>query len=110
MGKIVTNLVIILAFVTVAFAGYYIFIQQGESFLDFNSNDQTMQNMLNNTQVFILRRQELDRVEFATAVNIFDDAQFRSLRSFSTPIQDRQVGRDNPFDAAVVPSKPSSSF
>jgi len=103
MGKIITNLVVILGLITVAFAGYYIFIQQGEAALDFNSNDQTMQNMLNNTQVFIERRQALDRVNLTAAVSIFDDAQFRSLRSFSTPIQERPIGRNNPFDTALVP-------
>jgi hypothetical protein len=110
MGKIVTNLVVILGFITVAFGGYYMFIQQEGSVLDFNSNDQIMQNMLNNTQVFISRRQELDRVELATAIAFFDNPQFRSLRSFSAPIQDRPVGRTNPFDTAIIPSNTNSNF
>jgi len=110
MGKIITNLVVILGFITIAFAGYYLFVQQGDSGLGFKSNEQTMQNMLNNTQVFISRRQALDRVDLATAVNIFEDPQFRSLRSFSTPIQDRPISRENPFDTAVVPSNSSTSF
>lgn len=110
MGKIITNLVIILGFATVAFAGYYIFIQQGNSVLDFDSNDQTMQNMLNNTQVFISRRQELDRVNLSSAVRIFDDAAFRSLRSFSTPVQERPVGRENPFNSVVAPSNVNNSI
>jgi hypothetical protein len=104
MGKIVTNLVIILGFITVAFAGYYIFIQQGGSVLEFSSNEQTMQNMLNNTQVFIDRRQALSKIDLAGGIAFFDDAQFRSLRSFSTPIEDRPVGRDNPFAEPVVPN------
>ena len=110
MGKIITNLVIILGFITVAFAGYYIFIQQNDSALNFNSNEQTMQNMLNNTQVFIARRQTLDKVELANAVSFFDDARFRSLRSFSTPILERPIGRENPFSAPVVPDKEVVTF
>jgi len=110
MGKIITNLVIVLGVITVAFAGYYVFIQQGESGLGFNSNEQTMQNMLNNTQVFITRRQALDRVDLNTAVGIFEDAQFRSLRSFSTPIQERPVGRENPFDTAALPNNTNPAF
>jgi uncharacterized protein YneF (UPF0154 family) len=110
MGKIITNLVIILGFITIAFAGYYIFIQQGESALDYNSNEQTMQNMLNNTQVFISRRQALDRVDLNSAVAIFDDAQFRSLRSFATPVQERPVGRENPFATPVVPNNFNNTF
>lgn len=104
MGKIITNLTVVLGFITVAFAGYYIFIQQGGSALEFNSNELTKQNMLNNTQVFIARRQALDEVDLATSVELFEDARFRSLRSFSTPIPERQVGRSNPFDTAVVPT------
>ena len=110
MGKIVTNLVIILGFATVAFAGYYIFIQQGDSVLDFNSNVQTMQNMLNNTQVFISRRQELDKVDLSSTISIFDDANFRSLRSFSTPVRERPVGRQNPFDTAVTPGNVNNAI
>jgi len=110
MGKIITNLVIVLGVITVAFAGYYVFIQQGESGLGFNSNEQNMQNMLNNTQVFITRRQALDRVNLNKAVGIFEDAQFRSLRSFSTPVQERPVGRENPFDTAILPSNTNPAF
>lgn len=110
MGKIITNLVIILGFITVAFAGYYVFIQQNGSALEFSSNKQTMQNMLNNTQVFIARRQALDKIELATAARLFDDPRFRSLRSFSTPIKERPVGRDNPFETAVVPSNVGDTF
>jgi len=110
MEKIIKNLVIILGFITVAFAGYYVFVQQNGSALEFNSNEQTMQNMLNNTQVFIARRQALDKVELASAIVFFDDVRFRSLRSFSTPIQDRPVGRENPFDTAVVPLEGGVSF
>lgn len=110
MGKIITNLVIILGFITVAFAGYYVFIQKNGSALEFNSNEQTMQNMLNNTQVFIARRQALDRVELESAIAIFDDSRFRSLRSFSTPIADRPIGRENPFDTAAVSSNDALTF
>jgi len=104
MGKIITNLVIILGFITVAFVGYYIFVQQNGTVLEFSSNEQTMQNMLNNTQVFISRRQALDKVELTSALSFFDDERFRSLRSFSTPIEDRPVGRENPFETAIVPN------
>jgi len=110
MGKIITNLVIVLGLTTVGVAGYYIFIQQGESVLDFSSNDQTMQNMLTDTQVFISRRQELDKVNLDSNVSIFDDVQFRSLRSFSSPVQERPVGRNNPFDAAVSSINANSDF
>jgi hypothetical protein len=104
MGKIITNLVIVLGLITVAAGGYYVFIQKEDSVLNFSSNDQTMQNMLNNTQVFISRRQELNKVNMSENISIFDDAQFRSLRSFSSAVQERPVGRNNPFGTPVVPS------
>jgi hypothetical protein len=102
MGKIITNLVIVLGFITIAFAGYYMLVQQGESGLGFNSSEQLMQNMLSNTQMFISRRQALDRVDLIRSVGIFEDSQFRSLRSFSTDIEERPIGRENPFDPAVL--------
>ena len=110
MGKIITNVVIILGVITMAFAGYYLFIQQGDSLFAPNSNEQTMENMLNNTQEFISHRQELDRVNLISAIVIFDDERFRSLRSFSTPIQDRPIGRENPFEPAVVPDNVSTDI
>jgi hypothetical protein len=105
MGKIATNLIVVLGFITVAFAGYYVFIQQEGTSLSFNSNEQTMENMLSNTRVFIEHRQFLSKINLNTSVAFFDDARFRALRSFSTPIKDRQVGRENPFETAVVPSE-----
>lgn len=102
MGKTATNLSIILGLITVAFAGYYMYTQQASSGLMFDDNQQTMQNMLNNTRIFIQHRQALDSVKMD--ISFFEDERFQSLRSFSTPIQEQPIGRPDPF--ADVQSAP----
>ena len=94
MGKTATNISIILGVITIAFGGYYLY-SQFFSKAEFNVNNQTMQNMLNNTRVFIERREVLDQIEFNVA--FFEDERFRSLESYTTPIEDKPIGRPNPF-------------
>lgn len=95
MGKTATNISIVLGLITVAFAGYYMYTQRSAATLSFESNTQSVQNMLNNTRVFIERRQALDRVSLD--LSFFEDPRFQSLRSYSTPIEERPIGRDDPF-------------
>lgn len=95
MGKTATNLSLILGLITVAFAGYYMYTQRDSTVLSFDSNAQTMEDMLNNTRVFIERRQTLDKINLN--LQFFDDPRLLSLRSFSTPVTERPVGRPNPF-------------
>lgn len=100
MSKTTQNLIVVLGLITIAFAGYYIYTQQSTSLVSFESNEQVMQNMLNNTRVFIERRQTLDQVQMD--LSLFEDDRFESLRSFRTPIEERPVGRPDPFaDPAV---------
>lgn len=95
MGKSATNISIVLGLITVAFAGYYIYTQQAPSGLSFDENQQTMQNMLNNTRVFMQHRAALSNVKMD--ISFFEDERFQSLRSFSTPIQEQPIGRPDPF-------------
>lgn len=95
MGKTATNLVIVLGLITVAFAGYYMYTQQATNGIGFNANDETLQNMLTRTSAFTAYRQELDAVQMD--MSLFEDERFRSLREFSTPIQEQPIGRPNPF-------------
>lgn len=78
-----------------AFAGYYLYGQRESIVLNTESNDVLLQNMLSNTEIFIVRSQELDRMDLDTAV--LEDSYFLSLRSFSKPLKDSPVGRKNPF-------------
>tara|TARA_B100000508_G_scaffold138723_1_gene135366 strand:- start:10188 stop:10508 length:321 start_codon:yes stop_codon:yes gene_type:complete len=100
MSKTAKNLSIVLGLVTVAFAGYYLYAQQSVSVLQFSSNDQTMQNMLNNTRVFIEHRRQLDSVTMD--LSLLEDERFLSLRSYTTPIQERPIGRPDPFAPAAT--------
>lgn len=100
MGKTATNLVVILGLITVAFAGYYIYTKQLSSSLSFDSNDQAVQDMLVNTQAFIGYGKTLREVNLE--LDFFDDEKFRSLRSYSTQIQERDIGRRDPFADPVI--------
>lgn len=95
MSKTTQNLIVVLGLVTIVFAGYYIYTQQAVTIGGSSENQEVMQNMLNNTRVFIERRQKLDQVELDIA--FFEDPRFQSLRSFRTPIEERPVGRPDPF-------------
>ena len=97
MGKTATNIAVVLGLITVAFAGYYMYTQKASTGLDFASNEQTMQAMLNNTHVFMEHRQTLDKVKLD--IGFFEDERLLSLRSFSTPLEDHPIGRPNPFAA-----------
>lgn len=99
MGKSVKNFAIILGLLTVAFAGYYFYGQRAAT-TDFTANEQTMQDMLNNTRVFIGYGQQLSRIRLD--ISFFEDERFLSLQSFDTPIQPRPIGRPDPF-AEVSP-------
>ena len=100
MGKTATNLAVVLGLITVAFAAYYIYTQEGSSLVDDEQNRQTMQNMLQKTQAFIGYGQTLKTVDLD--VNIFEDERFNSFRSYTTPIQERPIGRTDPFDDPVI--------
>ncbi len=95
MSKSVTNLVVILGLITVAFAGYYLYTQNAANFIPVEEDTAVMENMLRNTQVFIGYGSTLNRVNFNIA--LFEDDRFRSLRSYTTKIQDRPIGRPDPF-------------
>lgn len=100
MGTTAKNLVIILGLITVAFAGYFMFMQQDATTLSFDTNDQVMQNMLTNSQLFIERRQQLEQVVLDTS--FFADPRFTSFETYNTDIIEQPIGRSDPF-ATVTP-------
>ncbi len=87
------NIFIILGIATLAFAGYYFVTQRavGEPELSSSSLDV----MLESTQSFIEYRQTLDQITFD--FEIFEDERFRTLRSYSDPVEPKPEGRQNPF-------------
>ena len=95
MGDSAKNIAIILGIITIGIGGYWLYSQQVASVPDFASTEKTMQNMLNRTQVFIERRQQLEQV--ALDISFFQNESFQSLTSYSTDISSYSVGRTNPF-------------
>lgn len=75
------------------------FMQQSATTLSFDANEDVLRNMQANSQLFIQRRQELSTVKMDTT--FFEDDRFLSLQKYTTPIEPRPVGRDNPFQTIV---------
>ena len=75
------------------------FMQQSATTLSFDANEDVLRNMQANSQLFIQRRQELSAIKMD--VTFFTDDRFLSLQKYTTPIQPRPVGRDNPFQTIV---------
>lgn len=93
MSNLTKNLVTILGLVTVVFAGFYFYAQKDA--LDTGVDDLAVQEMLVSTEVFIVRSQELDEMDFD--LSVFENERFKTLRSFTSPIQEQSVGRTDPF-------------
>lgn len=95
MGKIATNIVIVLGIVTIVYAGYYFYTQGAFTSTSFEVNEQTKKDMLNRTQVFIEHETVLNNLTFD--FSLFEDERFLSLKSYSTPLKISPVGRPDPF-------------
>lgn len=99
MTPLAKNLLIVLGVFTVGYAGYFLYTQQSSMTLSGDSeNDAVYINILANTDVFIVRSQELSSIDLDLAA--LDDARFRSLRRFTGDVEEQPVGRDNPFAEA----------
>jgi hypothetical protein len=105
MGKSTTNIIVILGFITIAFAGYYLYGQKYQV-LATSANTEATQEMLRNAQIFIGHRETLSKVKLDIA--FFEDARLQSLDSYTTPVKEQPVGRANPFSGATIRTTPSS--
>jgi hypothetical protein len=108
MGKTSKNLAFVLGLATLAFGGYYAFTQFGQS-TSFSTNEQNMQNMLNNTRVFIERGEILNRMQLGKNIAILEDERFNSLQNYSTPIIAQPISRPDPFAPANQTSNINSA-
>jgi hypothetical protein len=95
MSPTTKNIAGTLLALTLAFAGYYMYAQNGDISTGVDTELMT-QEMLTNTRVFIERRAVLDKTQVDT--EIFSDPVFRSYRTFSTPVPEEKTGRENPFN------------
>lgn len=105
MSNVAKNIVTILGVLTIAYAGYYLFVQTAnETAIESSSLDQ----MLANTQVFIARSQELDQMNFD--LSVFENTRFRTLRTFTEPVLSEPVGKSDPFkEGTNSPTEDSST-
>jgi hypothetical protein len=102
MSSTMKNITVSLVVITLAFGGYYVYTQKGDSELGEDQMSLT-QEMLVNTQVFIERRNILDKVTIDT--EIFQNPVFRSYKSFTKPILEEPIRRENPFGKTTVGSR-----
>ncbi|MEN9920450.1 MAG: hypothetical protein RL538_343 [Candidatus Parcubacteria bacterium] len=96
MSNTIKNIAVILGVLTIVFSGYYFYAQVASD--SATDNDAVLQAMLANTAVFIERSQELDAMSFDEGV--FQNERFRTLQSFTSPVESQPIGRSNPFAEA----------
>ncbi|MEK7639109.1 MAG: hypothetical protein AAB388_03045 [Patescibacteria group bacterium] len=97
MSKNAINIIIILGLLTVVVAATFIINRQSATTLSFASDDQVLQNMQRNSQLFLERKQELEQVEFN--IDLLKDTRFTTLHSYFEPVSDIKTGRADPFAA-----------
>jgi hypothetical protein len=100
MSKTITNLIVMLGFITVVFGGYYLYTQHAATSSAPQVDAITKENMLKNTRAFIGYGETLERVDLK--MEFLEDARFLSLRSYTTKIQESTPGRQNPFSEPSV--------
>jgi len=96
MNSALKNTLILLVILTLAFVGYYIFVQKdgNTELLSFNESispidEEKIQEMLDKSNT-------LKSIVIDTSV--FEDGRFRSYENISQPIEVQPVGNDNPFN------------
>tara|TARA_B100001989_G_C24518903_1_gene454717 strand:- start:725 stop:1033 length:309 start_codon:yes stop_codon:yes gene_type:complete len=95
MGETAKNLITVLGLITIVIGAYYLFVQYQSAQSNSMNNEVQIQDDLNKANAFIQKRQALDGIELDFAVLSNDN--FNNLRSFTTPIEEVEKGRDNPF-------------
>lgn len=95
MSPAFKNITTVLIIILVAALGYYLYLQTSETSSVSGENVHVKPQMIRDTQVFIERRQILERIELDTS--IFKNPLFVSYRNFTNPIQSQFEGKDNPF-------------
>ena len=98
MNKSLTNIIVLIGIMVTAVAGYFLFAQDSAMLLSSSTSDKQLQQLLTSSQLFVERSRTLSSINMDTSV--FDDPVFNSLKSFSPPPSEFQVGRANPFAPA----------
>lgn len=101
------NLFIIIVCVAAAGAAYY-FTRPDASAVALGENAVVRQELIAKTQSFIERSAKLQQINIDQS--FFMDDAFTSLRSFSTPVPNQPLGRNNLFaDTASTPNSATES-
>jgi hypothetical protein len=93
------NILIILVCVAVGGFVYYVTLSDGTA-SELGSNDAVRQQLIAKTQSFIERSNQLQQINIDQA--FFMDSTFTSLRSFSTPVPNQPLGRNDLFGAQAT--------
>lgn len=105
MNASLKNVAMILVVLSLAFFGYYFFVQTDNSALSLNGSV-VSDDLFVDVQKYEERRNQLNKIKLDTT--IFTDQLFISLKGYPRNIPDQDVGRDNPFDS-YIPSKTESN-
>lgn len=89
------NLPVIILVLVVAAAGIYFYLERDTMDLSLDGSSGAADSVTTNTMLFMQRRAQLEKLSIDNT--LFIDPRFRALRSFTTPVPERPVGRDNPF-------------
>ncbi len=86
------SLITIVGLIVVVFGGIYLYKQK---FQEESLGNDTKEELLNRTQIFVSRRNILDRVNLD--MSFLDDKRFYSLLNFSTPVAKQPIGKKDLF-------------
>lgn len=95
------NTLVIVGVLIIAAAGIYMFTQRDAAQLMLDDGAELSESLLSETAVFMTRRAILESIELDFSV--LQDRRLLTLQSYSEPVEERPVGRENPFDTAVNP-------
>ncbi len=88
-----TSIITIIGLIVVVFGGIYLYKQNFQpASLD---GDNTREELTNRTQVFVSRRNILDGINLN--MSFLEDKRFYSLLSFSSPVSEQPIGKEDLF-------------
>lgn len=106
MSETVKNVLALILLLALGGGAYYIYTTQGSAGFNLDAFSLSRDgsalsvNLEQESQAFVSRLRTLEQVEIKT--DLFDDSRFTSLRSYTTPPPELEVGRENPFQSVLL--------
>lgn len=100
MSDNVKNIMFLILVFAVGGLGFYLYSNEGFNVFNIKENEQLAFNLEKETASFIRKLQVLEGIDLQT--ELFADPRFTSLKSYATPVPERNVGRTNPFEPAII--------